>query len=321
MPPQEKVWTSLSDGSLMFIFCSAWLPVRHHHSCPFWFGRATLVHDVLFDLQWADFYCIPSSSFGVGVLSFGIDAMLDFVYQILNVLFDLDLKTLSLSFFWKLFDHPYLFLRSAMSVLHQLNVLSIFIYRYQPGSTALSRLKGNRGRVWRCLCPQHQPWLLTTSVRLCQRTGIYSDTHIYNHRRFDWVLIRAHKLILCEFVYQNPSLHLVMNLVFLSSPVYLSAWLDHNVGSSQWEASKNYQWCPPSRDSYTACEGTDTHTHTHTHTLAKKVFHIYNHYQRNILSYLSVLVSLVHRWPNSCSVQWQWRISFRAGFQVNDSAF
>lgn len=178
--------------------------------------------------------------------------------------FNLDLKTLSLSFLKKIIWPAILFLSSCMSVLHQLNVLSIFIYRHQPGSAALSRLKGNRGRVWRCLCPQHQPWLLTTSVRLRQRTGIYSDTHIDIHRRFDRVLIKTHKLILCAFVYHNPSLHLVLNLVFLSPSVCLSAWLDHNVGSSQWEASKNYQWRPPSRDGYTACEGTHTHTRTCT---------------------------------------------------------
>lgn len=236
---------------------------RHHRSCPFWFARATLVHDV-FDLQWAVFLLHPQRFIWCQRVVFWHWSSVRFRLSNIFLPFNLDLKTLSLSFLKKIIWPAILFLSSCMSVLHQLNVLSIFIYRHQPGSAALSRLKGNRGRVWRCLCPQHQPWLLTTSVRLRQRTGIYSDTHIDIHRRFDRVLIKTHKLILCAFVYHNPSLHLVLNLVFLSPSVCLSAWLDHNVGSSQWEASKNYQWRPPSRDGYTACEGTHTHTRTCT---------------------------------------------------------
>lgn len=37
-------------------------------------------------------------------------------------------------------------------------------------------------------------------------------------------------------------------------------------------------------------------------------------------SSFAFLVIAVHRWPNYCRVQWQWRICFWAGFQVNDSA-
>ncbi len=51
----------------------------------------------------------------------------------------------------------------------------------------------------------------------------------------------------------NPEQSFSLNLLCLP------AWLDYDVGSSQWEASENYQWCPPSRDSYTAREGIHTH--------------------------------------------------------------
>lgn len=81
MPTQEKVWTSLSEGSLMFIFRSAWLlrdiTAHVHFGLPelLWCMMCLICNEQFF-------YCIPSASFGVSVLSFGIEAVFDFVYQI-----------------------------------------------------------------------------------------------------------------------------------------------------------------------------------------------------------------------------------------------
>lgn len=130
-----------------------------------------------------------------------------------------------------------------------------------------------------------------------------------------------------------------------------SARSDYNVGSSQWEASEDHHWCPPSWDSHSACEGPCTHTHlqsqlcfvvvTKRHpsttitkeTFVTKVVFFYLRL-RDVKCFLpddfcltsvlsssfAFLVIAVHRWPNYCRVQWQWRICFWAGFQVNDSA-
>lgn len=49
---------------------------------------------------------------------------------------------------------------------------AIFLSRHQPGPPPLPGQQSNRGRLRSCICPQHQPRLLTSALWVCQRTGI-----------------------------------------------------------------------------------------------------------------------------------------------------
>ena len=112
---------------------------------------------------------------------------------VINLLFDsvftqLDVgESLEFVFFEYFTNHTsffffFLFLKT-VPLLQRLTACFILLCRYQPGSAALSGYQGNWGRIWRCVCPQHQPRLLTTSLRVCQRTGTVPATQLPSSAR------------------------------------------------------------------------------------------------------------------------------------------
>lgn len=186
MPGQEKVWTSLSDGSLMlsvfnFVFnltaseTSPLMSILVWPSC--WCMLCCLIL-VIFNEQ---FLLLFQLFIWCQCVVFWSWCAVWFCFSTVK------LGELSLLFYHHTFS-------KSVPWLQLLNVLFIFLSRHQPGSAALSGYQGNWDRVWSRLCPQHQQRLLTTSVRVRQRTGMYSDTHVYNHRLVDWVLIRVLKI-------------------------------------------------------------------------------------------------------------------------------
>lgn len=150
-------------------------PCQMGHSClmlfciqPNWlWGVTAHVHFGLAKLLWCMLCCLICLFFAVAVLIAFTPLHLVPVCCVLVLMCK--------SFFYIHFTIQTFFKVCTPFSAVSVNVLFIFS-RYQSGSAALSGYQGNWGRVWSCLCPQHQPRLLKTSLRVCQRTGIYSDT-------------------------------------------------------------------------------------------------------------------------------------------------
>lgn len=152
MPEQEKVWPRLSDPpeccssgvqpeTSLFVCILVWHVIWFHL---FIFIYNTLITFMALHLVPVLFLCLNYVLFNSGIALVKLRTGTTF--------------SLSFASFFPVF-----------LLLCQLN--GLFLSRYQPGLAALSGYQDDWSRVWRRLCPEHQPWLLTTSLRVCQRTG------------------------------------------------------------------------------------------------------------------------------------------------------